>query len=278
MTTTTTTTGSSDTITIEMRDAGAYRVRVARTYGAPGKPPLLIFNGIGASLELVAPFAAALAKHGIGTIVFDIPGIGGSPAPKRPYRFGDMARLTADLLDGYGLAAVDVAGVSWGGALAQEFAYKFPHRTRRLILCSTSAGAVAVPGKWSALRHMALPRTFRAKRDPTTVGGELFGGRFRTDPDLFRRVAPFLRAAQGPGYQLQILAGIGWTSVPWLHEIVSRTLVIAGTDDPIVPVINAKLLASLIPKARMFTVDDGHLFVVSRPAEIATLFADFLSP
>jgi poly(3-hydroxyalkanoate) depolymerase len=276
-----TTTGTSapdTTTTIEMRDAAPYRVRVARTYGARGKAPLLIFNGIGASLELVAPFAADLATHGIGTIVFDIPGIGGSPAPRRPYRFGDMARLSADLLDGYELATVDVLGVSWGGALAQEFAYRFPHRTRKLVLCSTSAGAVAVPGKWSALRHMALPRTLRTKRDAATVGAELFGGRFRTDPDLFRRIAPYLRAAQGAGYQLQILAGLGWTSVPWLHEIVSRTLVIAGTDDPIVPIVNAKLLASLIPKARLFTVDDGHLFVVTRSAEIATLTANFLAP
>jgi poly(3-hydroxyalkanoate) depolymerase len=264
------------TTTIEMRDAGAYRVRVARTIGATRKPPLLIFNGIGASLELVLPFAADLATHGIGTIVFDVPGIGGSPAPKRPYRFGEMARLTADLLDGYELAAVDVAGVSWGGALAQEFAYRFPHRTRRLILCATTAGSIALPGKWSALRHMALPRNLRGKRDAATIGGELFGGRFRTDPELFRRITPALRTSRGAGYQLQILAGLGWTSVPWLHEIVSRTLVIAGTDDPIVPLANAKLLASLIPKARLFTVEDGHMFVVARSAEIASLFAEFL--
>ena len=269
--------GTTNT-TIEMRDIGPYRIRVARTYGDRGKPPLLIFNGIGASLELVGPFAADLAQHGIGTIVFDIPGIGGSPAPARPYRFGDMARITADLLDAYELAVVDIAGVSWGGALAQEFAYRFPHRTRRLVLCSTSAGSVAVPGKWSALRHMAVPRRFRVgKRDAAKIGGELFGGRFRDDPELFRRIGPYLRAAQGPGYRLQILAGIGWTSVPWLHEIVSRTLVIAGTDDPIVPVVNAKLLASFIPKARLFTVDDGHLFVVTRSGEIAALIAEFLS-
>jgi poly(3-hydroxyalkanoate) depolymerase len=275
--TTTQTNGTTMTMPTQLLDVGNYRIRVARTFGDPGKPPLLIFNGIGASLELVAPFAADLLAHGIGTIVFDIPGIGGSPAPKRPYRFGDMARLTADLLDAYELATVDVAGVSWGGALAQEFAYRFPHRTRRLVLCSTSAGAVAVPGKWSALRHMAVPRTFRSKRDGATIGGELFGGRFRTDPELFRRIAPYLRAAQGPGYQLQILAGIGWTSVPWLHQIVSRTLVIAGTDDPIVPVVNAKLLASLIPKARLFTVADGHLFIATRTAEISAFVADFLA-
>jgi poly(3-hydroxyalkanoate) depolymerase len=269
--------GASTALHVEMRDAGPYRVRTGRTFGAPGSAPLLVFNGIGASLELVAPFARELAAFGIGTIAFDIPGIGGSPAASRPYRFRDMARLAADLLDGYGIAVCDVAGVSWGGALAQEFAYRFPHRTRRLVLCSTSAGAVAVPGKWSALRHMAVPRRFRARRDADTVGGELFGGRFRSDPALFASIAPYLRATQGAGYQMQILAGAGWTSVAWLHEIVAPTLVVMGTDDPIVPVVNGKLLASLIPKARLFTIDDGHLFVVSRARESGELIAGFLS-
>ncbi len=261
---------------IEMHDLGAYRIRVARSVGASSGPPLLIFNGIGASLEIVEPFAAALLAHGIASIVFDIPGTGGSPVPARPYRLADMARLASDLLDSYGLAMADVAGVSWGGALAQEFVHRYPHRTRRLVLCSTSAGAFALPGKWSALRHMALPRRFRGMRDRRTIGGELFGGAFRNDPELFARIAPYLRASQGGGYRLQMLAGLGWTSVPWLHEIRAQTLVIAGTDDPIVPIVNGKVLASLIPRARFFTIDDGHMFVVSRVAQTAALIANFL--
>ena len=269
--------GALGSMNAEMMQIGRYRIRVARSPGRPGTTPLVVFNGIGASVELVAPFAQELASHGIGTIVFDIPGIGGSDAPKRPYRFGDMARLCTELLDAYGIAMADVAGVSWGGALAQEFAFRFPHRTRRLVLCSTSAGSIAMPGKWSALKHMALPKQLRGRRDMQTIGGELFGGRFRTDPDLFKRVAPYLRSTSGNGYRLQMLAGIGWTSVPWLHEIVSRTLVVNGTDDPIVPPVNGKLLASLIPKARFFTIDDGHLFVVSRVAESAALIAEFLA-
>ena len=273
---TTSTDGTLGKMHLEMMQAGRYRVRVARSYGTRGSTPLVVFNGIGASLELVAPFADRMTDYGIGTIVFDIPGIGGSDAPARPYRFGDMARLCAEVLDTYGIALADIAGVSWGGALAQEFAFRFPHRTRRLVLCSTSAGAVAMPGKWSALKHMALPRSFRKRRDGTSIGGELFGGRFRTDPELFRTISPYLRSTQGGGYRYQILAGLGWTSVPWLHEIVARTIVINGTDDPIVPIVNGKLLASLIPKARFFTIDDGHLFIVTRTPESATLIADFL--
>lgn len=271
------TTETLGSLHVETKRVGAYDIRVARSLGRPGSVPLVVFNGIGASLELVEPFAQAMNAHGIGTIVFDMPGIGGSAPPKRPYRFGDMARLCAELLDAYGLAMADVAGVSWGGALAQEFAFRYPHRTRRLVLCSTSAGAIAIPGKWSALKHMALPKSFRSRRGSRAIGGELFGGRFRGDPELFRKIAPYLRATQGAGYRLQMLAGIGWTSVPWLHEIVSPTLVINGTDDPIVPTVNGKILASLIPKARFFTIDDGHLFIVTRVVESAALIAGFLS-
>lgn len=53
--------------------------------------PPLIFNGLGANLELVEPLGVALT--GIESVVFDVPGIGGSPAPKLPYFLWQMARL-----------------------------------------------------------------------------------------------------------------------------------------------------------------------------------------
>jgi pimeloyl-ACP methyl ester carboxylesterase len=57
--------------------------------GTPGKPhltPLLIFNGIGANLELVFPFIEALDPD-LEVIAFDVPGVGGSSTPRHPYRF-----------------------------------------------------------------------------------------------------------------------------------------------------------------------------------------------
>jgi pimeloyl-ACP methyl ester carboxylesterase len=49
-----------------------------------------------------------------------------------------------------------------------------------------------------------------------------------------------------------------------------------GNDDPIVPLINAKILALLIRKAKLHVVDDGHLFLVSRAAEVAPVVRKFL--
>ena len=78
-------------------------------------------------------------------------------------------------------------------------------------------------------------------------------------------------------YYLQLLAGFGWSSLPWLHALAQPTLVMAGTDDPIVPFANGRILASLIPDARLLTIDDGHLFLVTSASECATKVSEFLS-
>jgi pimeloyl-ACP methyl ester carboxylesterase len=49
-----------------------------------------------------------------------------------------------------------------------------------------------------------------------------------------------------------------------------------GNDDPIVPLINAKILAFLIRRAKLHVVDDGHLFLVSRAKEVAPVVRKFL--
>jgi pimeloyl-ACP methyl ester carboxylesterase len=105
-------------------------------------------NGLGANLELFEPFLDALDNvdgQKIGTICFDIPGVGGSPMPLFPMSFRGMARLVAQMLDVLGHQQVDVLGISWGGGLAQQFARQYPWRCRRLILASTSTGGISVP-------------------------------------------------------------------------------------------------------------------------------------
>ena len=85
-----------------------------------------------------------------------------------------------------------------------------------------------------------------------------------------------VRWASDYGYYLQLAAGFGWSSLPWLRLLAQPTLVMAGTDDPIVPVANGRILASLIPNARLVTIDDGHLFLVTSADECAGLIAQFL--
>jgi pimeloyl-ACP methyl ester carboxylesterase len=107
------------------------QLRVAVRHGDGTRVPLLLFNGIGASLDLLQPFVDALDPS-LEVIRFDVPGVGGSPLPAVPYRFSGLCRLTARMLDtlGYG-GAVDVLGISWGGGVAQHFAVTQRRRCRR---------------------------------------------------------------------------------------------------------------------------------------------------
>ena len=108
-------------------------------------PPMLVFNGIGANMELAGLLISKL--DAVETLIFDLPGAGKSPPPKFPYRLFMMARLARKLLDALGYGTVDVMGVSWGGGLAQQFAIQYPKRVRRLVLAATTmGGATMLPG------------------------------------------------------------------------------------------------------------------------------------
>ena len=81
----------------------------------------------------------------------------------------------------------------------------------------------------------------------------------------------------GRGYLWQMLAAAGWTSILWLRRVKQPTLVLMGRDDPIVPVMNGRILAGLIPNSRLVTIDDGHLFLLSRIDDIVPVIRDFLN-
>ena len=260
---------------IGLCDVGGQTLRVGIRRGDKARPPLLLFNGIGASIELAAPFIDALPDT--EAIVFDVPGVGGSPAPRLPYRPSTLARLTARLLDQLEYRQVDVLGVSWGGALAQQFAFQNALRCRRLVLAATSPGALMVPGKLSVLLKMATPRRYKDPEYLKQIAGELYGGALRDSPELVRHHLRHVSWSSDYGYYLQLIAAVGWSSLPWLGLVSQPTLVMAATDDPIVPLVNGRILAKLIPKARLVTINDGHLFLVTQPKDSAQIVADFLN-
>ena len=96
----------------------------------------------------------------IEVIRFDVPGTGDSPVPLIPYRFSGLAWLVKKMLDQLGHQQIDVLGVSWCDALAQQFAFQYPIRCRRLILVSTGIRAFMVPGNPAALAKIATPRRY----------------------------------------------------------------------------------------------------------------------
>ena len=96
------------------------RVHVRRGGDASGVP-LVLANGIGASVELLQPFVDALPAD-IEVVRFEVPGIGGSAAARWPYRMPALARRLRQTLDLLDYGPVDLLGVSWGGGLAQQVA------------------------------------------------------------------------------------------------------------------------------------------------------------
>jgi poly(3-hydroxyalkanoate) depolymerase len=239
--------------------------------------PLLLMNGIGASLEVLQPFVDALdARRTV--IRFDVPGVGGSPRPVVPYVLATFTPVVAGVLDRLGFdQQVDVLGLSWGGGLAQHFAVQHRRRVRRLVLAATGTGSLMVPAHPRVLAKMLTPRRHRDADYARSIAGEIYGGTVRTHPE---RAARALHAATrlGPrrGYYYQLAASSGWSSLPFLKLIRQPTLIVAGDDDPIIPAVNARMMARLLPSATLHLYKGGHIALVTEADQLAPVIEEFL--
>ena len=254
------------------------QLRVALRYGDGTRVPLLLFNGIGASLDLLQPFVDAL-DPALEVIRFDVPGVGGSPLPVRPYRFTGLCHLASQMLDTLGyLGPVDVLGISWGGGVAQHFALTARRRCRRLVLVSTATGAIMVPARPSVLLQMITPRRYLDPAYLQRVAPALYGGTARDAPaSVSTMMHAQSRVGSPRGYLYQLAAGAGWTSLPLLPLLRQPTLILSGDDDPLIPLANARLLRRGIPNARLHVYHGGHLSLVTEAAELAPAVDRFLA-
>jgi len=255
--------------------AGGQRTRVNVRHGTG--VPLVLCNGIGASLEVLDPLVEQLNPD--STVVrFDVPGTGGSPTSVLPYGFPYLAWVLGRVLSKLGIGVVDVLGLSWGGAVAQQFAFQNPRRCRRLVLVATGTGLFMVPGHPSVLVKMATPRRFSDPDYAASIAGELYGGTVRTHgEDVARLFFRQLHAGSKMGYLHQLLAGSVWTSLFALPAVRQETLIVQGTDDPIIPVINARIMNALLPHSRLHLHSGGHIDLVHNAPELAPVIDKFLN-
>jgi poly(3-hydroxyalkanoate) depolymerase len=260
-------------IHIADRSIRGRKFRVAR-FKSPGSlhsRPLLFFTGIGANIELLAPFLEQV--HGREVVTFDMPGIGGSEPFDSPYRLSAMVAVAAEILDDLGIDKVDVMGVSWGGMLAQEFAYRRPERAGRLVLAATTAGFPVIPGKLSSLVKMATSHRYVSFGEIDSYLHSLYGGRTAGLEDYASRIRP----PTSRGYLHQLLALAGWTSLRKLTCVKTETLILMGKEDRLVPPANGEILKFLLQRAELEMVKDGgHLFVLTHLEEVANRIEAFL--
>lgn len=268
---TSTETSATAPIVERMVHVGTYRIRVAERAGDGTEPPLLLMSGFGCSLEVFGPLVDALDPS-TGLIMFDVPGIGRSRRPLRPYRLAELAWVLGELVDELGHSRVDVLGVSWGGALAQQFALQNPRHCRRLVLVSTGPAPIMRPSL-TALREVVASRRF----DPDQggdVAASLYGGKVVEDRSLLRVIQSRLPNDRR-GERYQQLALLGWSSLPVLPLIRQQTLVLAGDDDRIIPMFSARIMTALLPRARLRVFHDGHLGLLTSAEEVAPMIEEF---
>jgi pimeloyl-ACP methyl ester carboxylesterase len=240
--------------------------------------PLLMITGFVATMDTWDPtFIAALSER-YQVIVFDLRGTGGSTA-SGSYPFSQIADDTAGLIAALGLGNANVFGWSLGAMIAADLAIRHADVVRELILHAGDAGgpdAIRVsPDVFTDL--FDTPWTGNARRD---IGIDLLlppewveQHQEYVDQVFSRPIGPV--TAQGA--VLQGKAFLEWYEQP--HDIGSialPTLIVHGTEDQMIPVDNAQILADSIPGSWLIRIPGGHGVQFQVPREIASMVDLFL--
>ena len=221
-------------------------LRIARWREGTAGTPLLFLNGIGADIAAAAPLLAQI--HGREVWTLDMPGVGGSPDALLPYGAPTIAAVVMEIADRLGHKSIDLAGFSWGGALAQQIALQFPGRVRRLVLMATTP-VMGAPGiGWAAM----------------------------FDDDMLASGLK-IQTATPLGIAYQTAAMAGWTSLGLLSGLKNLpTLVLMGERDGVMPACYGEMLADQIDGAVLELVPGSHLFPFTHAAAISARINAFL--
>jgi 3-oxoadipate enol-lactonase len=195
--------------------------------------PLLLINGLGANITLLAPTIAWFERsHRV--VAFDNRGAGRTDKPDAPYTIELMARDTAALMDVLNLDRASVLGISMGGRIALELALTCPGRVSSLVLVSTSAaGRGKITLSWPM--RLLLPLRWAG---------------------LLRGKYPQPRYA----YLRQRQASVSYDAADRLGEIRAPALILHGRRDRTVPVDLAERMHAGIPGSQIELFNGGHMF------------------
>lgn len=201
--------------------------------------PLLLLNGLGGLIPTFNALRDELPDY--KTITLDVPGVGKSQMHRWPMRLPRHADLIAELLKEMGFDQIDVFCLSWGGALAQEFALRYPNMVRRLILAATSAGPVVLVKPADILNFFGSSKGAKLPKK---------NSRNSIQALLSLGVVKGMLTANPRTYYHQLAASVGWTSLLRLFRLRQRTLILTGDRDTLVQLYNAHILRRSIPYCR----------------------------
>ncbi|ATE66957.1 alpha/beta fold hydrolase [Rhizorhabdus dicambivorans] len=235
------------------------RFRV-REEGPRNAPPILLVHGFTFSLESWDGWAADLARdHRV--IRFDLAGHGLSgPHPRAAYGTEARVRQLVKLMDRLGIARATIAGNSFGGLVAWNFAARYPRRIDRLVLIDSAAFSInGVTDK-----PVDVPPAMRAYLlDPKPAAVAFSAAAIYAHPD---RLSPArldqMRAmivGNGPALIAHLEQFTLPDPLPGLGRIKAPTLILWGRADKVIPVAQAEQIAAAIPGAKLVIYDDvGH--------------------
>ncbi|HEY4440509.1 MAG TPA: alpha/beta fold hydrolase, partial [Candidatus Elarobacter sp.] len=248
------------------------------TFGDASNPPLILIMGLAAQMVVWDDeFLRMLAGKGVYVIRFDnrdiglstkfsqarIPGVAEITLAavtglrfRLPYLLRDMAADTVGLMDALGIPAAHVAGLSMGGAIAQEIAIGFPQRIRSLISIMSTTGDPRLPRATSAATAM-LVRKPQFEREAYLAGyveawHVLAGDVYPFDAARMRRQGErgYERGLNPHGVSRQLAAMVGsGNRTAKLRRLRLPTLVVHGSIDPLIPVAHGVATARAIPGA-----------------------------
>jgi pimeloyl-ACP methyl ester carboxylesterase len=240
-----------------------------------GEPLLLIQGMSGTHLSWGEPFLGELERD-FDVVYYDHRGIGNSPALDGPFTIGDLADDAAALLDRVGWDDAHVLGISMGGMVAQELALRHGGRIRTLALGCTYCGGpqgrltdqqtamVLGEAMMSGDRERAIRAGYDINVSAAYAAAE---GNYAA----FREMALAVPAAL-PTILAQLQAIQGHDTSARLPSLDVPTLVVHGDEDRMLSVDNGRLIASVIPGARLEVLEGvGHMFWWEQPGRSAAL-------
>jgi pimeloyl-ACP methyl ester carboxylesterase len=240
--------------------------------------PLVLIHGLGYARWGWEPVADPLAER-FEVLLLDNRGVGESDAPPGPYTAAELAEDVVRVLDEAEVERAHVVGTSLGGMVAQELALAHPGRVDRLVFaCTTPGGELAFPIPAGTLALIAAAGTLEpAVALRRFVENALAPG---APEELVERIlAHRLSNPQPlPAWQAQAAAGTTFAAGERVRGIAAPTLILHGTEDAVVDVRNADVLAGLIPGSRSELFPGcGHLFFWERPERFVELVTEFLA-
>ncbi|MDX2036223.1 MAG: alpha/beta fold hydrolase [Isosphaeraceae bacterium] len=247
--------------------------------GDPQAPALVLLHGLALDGSMWSEIASGLAER-CRLILPDLRGQGRAQVPTSGYEIDDLADDVVETLDDLGIDRCVLGGLSMGGYVALSIAVRRPDRLRGLLLLQTRAGA-HTPAAAEARRATAdaIERSGDLRDFADSLTSKLFAeSTYTAQPALVQRVRDAIGRTDPSGLA-RTLRGLASrpdrTSA--LPSIDVPTLVVAGIDDRIVPLEEARELAARIPGAGLVEIDRaGHLSPLEAPEPTSQAIRDYL--